>query len=211
MPFRNKGQGTRCKECAEMDAERINCTTAEEKTELAARKKRHVDEIGADRKVNVRGNLMAEKDALAPSSDGVEQVLKMTMDGMDQAKFRCPRNLASSAGFSNLWRPQIHVAGAIVWGHLECYFLMQPDQPKDANMECSILARCLDLVWAKIQMESPGAKLPRSLIVQIDNTPREGKNQWFCSFLGYLKATEKMDAEDSEFLPSGHSHNEMDQ
>ena len=61
MPFRNKGQGKRCKECAEMDAERINCTTSEEKTELAARKKRHVDEIGADRKVNVRGNLMAEK------------------------------------------------------------------------------------------------------------------------------------------------------
>ena len=44
-----------------MDSERINCTTAEEKTELAARKKRHVDEIAADRKVNVRGNLMAEK------------------------------------------------------------------------------------------------------------------------------------------------------
>ena len=166
-----------------------------------------MDEIAADRKVNVRGNLMAEKDAQSPSSDGVEQVLKITIDGMDQAKFRCPRNLASSAGFSNLWRPQIHVAGAIVWGHLECYFLMQPDQPKDANMECSILARCLDLVWEKIQRESPGAKLPRTLIVQIDNTPpREGKNQWLCSFMGYLKATEKMDAEDSGCLPSGHSH-----
>ena len=61
MPFRNKGQGTRYKECAEMDAERINCTPAEEKTELAARKKRHVDEIAADRKVDVRGNFMAEK------------------------------------------------------------------------------------------------------------------------------------------------------
>ena len=30
-------------------------------------------------------------------------------------------------------------------------------------------------------------------------------------FKGYLKATEKMDADDSEFLPSGHSHNELDQ
>ena len=184
MPFRNKGQGKRCKDCAEMDAERINCTTAEEKTELAARKKRHVDEIAADRKVNVRGNLMAEKDAQAPSSDGVEQVLKITIDGMDQAKFRCPRNLASSAGFSNLWRPQLHVVGAIVWGHLECYFLMQPDQPKDANMECSILARCLDLAWAKIQKESPGARLPRSLIVQIDKTPGKGRTNGSAPFWG---------------------------
>ena len=29
--------------------------------------------------------------------------------------------------------------------------------------------------------------------------------------MGYLKATEKMDADDTEFLPSGHSHNEQDQ
>ena len=97
MPHRNEGQGKRCRECALLDAEYAQATEAHEKQALAERKQRHVDEIAADRTVNVRGNLLSEKSAKKPSKDGVEQVLKITIDGMDQAKFRCPRNLANSA------------------------------------------------------------------------------------------------------------------
>lgn len=38
------------------------------------------------------------------------------MDGLDQAKTRFPRNLESSKNLSNLWRPQIHLVGVIIWG-----------------------------------------------------------------------------------------------
>ena len=211
MPFRNAGQGKRRRGCALIDAERPQAVTVEEKLKLAKREEAHLDEIKADRTVNVRGNLLSEKCAKNLSSDGVEQLLKITIDGMDQAKFRVPRNLANSADLSKLWRPQLHVVGAIAWGHLERYFIMDSDIPKDSNMESTVLARVLDLVQARITRLNPDAKLPRSLIVGIDNTPREGKNQKFIKLIAYLKAKEKFDAEDVEFLPSGHSHNELDQ
>ena len=54
-------------------------------------------EVMGDRAVSMRGNKLAEKDAANPSPDGVNQILKITIDGMDQAKFRVPRNLAASS------------------------------------------------------------------------------------------------------------------
>eukprot|EP00974_Lingulodinium_polyedra_P028740 2767812-Lingulodinium_polyedra.AAC.1 len=63
----------------------------------------------AGRTVSVRTNRVAEEHSKTPSVDGVNQLLKITIDGMDQAKFRCPRNLASSAEFEACFRPQLHM------------------------------------------------------------------------------------------------------
>ena len=71
-------------------------------------------EVMEDRTVSVRGNRAAEECAKHPSIDGLGQELKMTIDGMDQAKFKVPRNTASSADLEPLWRPQLHVCGVIV-------------------------------------------------------------------------------------------------
>ena len=123
---------------------------------MIANKLKHLDEIAADRKVDVRGNTVSERGARRPEPDGAGQLIKMCMDGMDQAKFRCPRNLRNSAELSGLWRPQLHVVGAISWGHIEAYFIMSPDTKKDANMECTVLHRMLDLTAKKIDKENPG-------------------------------------------------------
>ena len=49
---------------------------------------------------------------------------------MDQAKYKIPRNLESNKAFEGLWRPQLHVTGVTIKGHLEAYFLMGPDLKK---------------------------------------------------------------------------------
>ena len=134
--------------------------------------KTHVKEVMEDRTVSVRGNRVAEECAKHPSIDGLGQELKMTIDGMDQAKFKVPRNTASSADLEPLWRPQLHVCGVIVHGHMECYFTMDSDRAKDSNMNCTVMSRVLDLVREK---NPPEYALPRSLIVAADNTAREGK------------------------------------
>ena len=102
-----------------------------------------------DRTVSVRGNRVAEECAKHPSIDGLGQELKMTIDGMDQAKFKVPRNTASSADLEPLWRPQLHVCGVIVHGHMECYFIMDSDRAKDSNMNCTVMSRVLDLAREK--------------------------------------------------------------
>ena len=94
MPFRDTGQGKRCSCCAQLDAERDLATDLAGKREVAMKKHAHINHIKAVRQVNVRSNTQSEHDAAQPSRDGWQKLLKISIDGMDQSKFRCPRNLA---------------------------------------------------------------------------------------------------------------------
>lgn len=208
LPFRNIGQGKRCRVCAVIDEERVQATSPDERAQVLKNKITHIQEISADRDVSVRGNRVAERDASQPSVDGINQILKVTIDGMDQAKFRTPRNLASSAEWSALWRPQLHVVGCIVHGHLEAYYIMDSSLAKDANMNCTVISKVVDQVLANLD---PQFALPRSLIVGADNTTREAKNQHFAGYLAYLVSSEKFEATECQFMQTGHTHNEQDQ
>ena len=91
LKFRNAGQGKRCKVCAALDEARSKASSTEERQQLIKEKMDHITEIKADRAINVRGNLQSEHDSVSGRTQGSE-VLKITIDGMDQAKFRVPRN-----------------------------------------------------------------------------------------------------------------------
>ena len=93
MPFRNIGQGKRCRICANLDESHRKANTDEEKRVILESKMKHIEEIKSDRLINVRGNAQSEHDCRCSAPDGNGKVLKITIDGMDQAKFRCPRNM----------------------------------------------------------------------------------------------------------------------
>ena len=78
-------------------------------------------------------------------------------------------------------------------------------------MEATVLERALTLVLQKMQREHPDAMLPRTIVIGIDNTPREGQYQWIAEYYAHMKAEKKADLFETEFLVSGHIHNEMDQ
>ena len=78
-------------------------------------------------------------------------------------------------------------------------------------MEATIITRMLILVNEQIKEEHVDGNLPRSVMVQADNTTREAKNQHFQMYLAYLKASGKFDATECDYLPAGHSHFEPDQ
>ena len=207
LRFRNVGQGKRCKVCARLDEERVQATTDEERMQIGRSKQEHIDEILADRAVTGRSIHIAEQDARKPNEDGHDKLMTITIDGMDQAKFKVPRNLSSSAEFESLWRPPLHVTGAIAHGHIEAYFILDTDVAKDSNMNATIMSRMMDLVKEKLGDNA----LPRNLAVQADNTTRESKNQHFLLYLSALVAADKFDAADLQFLQCGHTHNEQDQ
>jgi hypothetical protein len=210
--FRNIGQGKRCRVCAHLDQMRTEALSSEDKAEVTKQKMEHIRMVMADREVSVRANRTAERDASKPSSDGAEQIIKITIDGMDQAKFRVPRNLASSAEFESLWRPTLHVVGCVVHGRLEAYFIMPSDVPKDANMNCTIISRVLDLVQEQMQSQGSGnIVMPQNLILAADNTARESKNQIFANFAAYLVGVQRFETVEVQFLQVGHTHNELDQ
>ena len=75
-------------------------------------------------------------------------------------------------------------------------------------MQATVLSRTLDLVSS--MCDSRGTCMPRTLILGVDNTCRESKNQYFMTFLAWLKSTQKFDTIEVQYLQSGHSHNEQD-
>ena len=51
----------------------------------------HIRSVMRDRAVNVRGNALAEMNAQNPTPHGLASILKVAVDGIDQAKFKTPR------------------------------------------------------------------------------------------------------------------------
>eukprot|EP00974_Lingulodinium_polyedra_P054085 5200719-Lingulodinium_polyedra.AAC.1 len=39
--------------------------------------------------------------------------LSIAVDGMGQTEFKCPRNVANAKEVESLWRPVLHVTGAL--------------------------------------------------------------------------------------------------
>lgn len=98
----------------------------------------------ADRQIDERELKICERSMNAQNCP-VSRLLRITLDGMDQAKFRIPRNLASSKQFEDLWRPQIGCIGSIVPGCIEAYFFLDADMPKNANTNMTVMSRMLKL------------------------------------------------------------------
>ena len=56
---------------------------------MIANKLKHLDEIAADRKADVRGHTVSERGARRPEPDGACQLVKMCMGGMDDVRETC--------------------------------------------------------------------------------------------------------------------------
>ncbi|CAK0830784.1 unnamed protein product, partial [Prorocentrum cordatum] len=137
-----------------------------------------------------------------------DSLLTLYIDGMDQAKFRVPRNLEATKEFEKCWRPDLHVVCVLVPGLTEQYYIMNTDLAKDANMEATLVAHALDLcseaLWAR------GRRLPAHLQVFADNTTREARNQHFFMFLSSLVSKQIFRSAAIGSLQVGHTHNCVD-
>ena len=213
LPFKNRGQQSKCQICAELSYARTDAVDKTRKLELDAQKKAHLDVCMADRRVNVRGNRMASRAEVFEKAHNDGLFMKVQLDGMDQAKFSLPRlkRLVGTSMLSKIWRPNIHVVGCVVFGMVECYYLMPPDCPKNASMNCTVLSKVLDVVAGLLRKMGIAYGFPPSLVINVDNTPRESKNSHFGSFLGMLVAKRVFQNIQVEYMQVDHTHNELDQ
>lgn len=93
--------------------------TDSERAPLFKAQEIHISEVMAHRKICQRLNTLSEEATKPGLSDCSHGILKLDIDGADQAKTLLPRNcldLTQSKGFSNLWRPHCHVIGCIIHG-----------------------------------------------------------------------------------------------
>ena len=162
--IRHSHQHARCAECARLEAMRSKAETEEEKQDILASLAWHRDMIFADRASDARLSTSAEESCKLNSSVPY-RVLKIDLDGMDQSKFRCPRNVASTKAHDNLWRPQIHVVGCIIYGVAEVFFATDTDIKKNSDTQQTILSRCLDI--ASEILRQRGLEVPQHIIFHV--------------------------------------------
>ena len=112
----------RCAQCAEFTARIKNAAVESERAQILRAHSEHLAMVQAFRSCQTCLNHMSEDSCdLSKMSAGSGaaaggRLLKLDVDYVDQAKFRIPRNLMLTKRSENLWRPQLHTAGILLWG-----------------------------------------------------------------------------------------------
>ena len=134
--------------------------------------RKHLNRMLDDRRLDAHLTHLSELSCSPACS--FSGALHVRIDGMDQSKFRCPRNMENAKMWSTYWRPTLHTVGCIIEGLLEVYLVADQDLFKGSDTEITVLAYCLDL--AKKELEARGIhEMPAHLSVNYDNTGKEGK------------------------------------
>ena len=98
----------RCSTCAEFSARCGKATCESDRSKLEKGQKQHLLNVHQYRLIQQRLNVLSETAG--------SNILKIDLDGLDQAKTKFPRNLESSKTLASCWRPQLHLVGVIAWG-----------------------------------------------------------------------------------------------
>ena len=107
LKIRALGTHARCTQCCE-DCKRLEkCSSPQERAEIMAARSRHLSSMLSARDLEMRENKMSEASCEGGCSF-LGHILKIDMDGMDQAKFRAPRNISNAKAMKDLWRPTTH-------------------------------------------------------------------------------------------------------
>jgi hypothetical protein len=211
LRVRDKLQHGRCEDCAMYTEFRKKATSTQSRQEIMDAYLKHLKGIFADRTIYARAVSVSETctSKWAGVQSESNSLLSMCIDGMDQSKFRIPRNLSSSKLWSTAWRPVAHVTGVVAHGIGEYYYLADQDMRKDSNNNSDVLAKSLDHVTRAL--EARGMPMPVHLRVQADNTCREQKNTNGLLFLAWLCGTGVFQTTELSTMVKGHTHIDVDQ
>jgi len=126
-------------------------------------------------------------------------VLTCIVDGMDQAKYKCPRvRTRFSKTYTKLWRPLLHTAACWCHGSHMSFSVADADLMKNSSCQVEILSRELD------RLLNIHGELPAGLVLQQDNTCREGKNQFTMAWMMLLVCLGIFRYTVSSYLRKGH-------
>lgn len=127
-------------------------------------------------------------------------IATLIQDGMDQAKFKCPRlKTSQSKTMQRLFRPRLHLSACWLHGAAVYLYVSDEDCKKDSQAQLEQLSRTLSDALATV------GDLPQGVAWQQDNTYREGKNQFTMAYACLLVALGTFRHFTASYLRVGHS------
>lgn len=159
LKFRRLSQHAKCTLCGKLQKLRKEAKTALERAHYQKELEAHAQGMFMDRAVDARLGKMSEESAHG-SLVAQRGVLSIAMDGMDKAKFNCPRIKMITRDLEPLWRPVLHVTGCLVEGVGEYYYIGEGYCKKKLSCECSMCGTHLGLCGSCVQIKIAGCAAP---------------------------------------------------
>ena len=133
-----------------------------------------------------------------------QSIVLYRIDGIDQAKFRVPRQLRKTHAMDSLIRPALHVQGCWAHGFGFHFAVADPDLKKDTTTNLEVIARMSESIYKK------HGGLPLTLVLLQDNTCRECKNQLILKVVAKWVILEIHKHVWLVYPEKGHSHGPLD-
>ena len=164
---------------------------------MVATQRTHLERVRRER----RSYVIRQK--LARSNP--DKFLSLIIDGADSSPYMVPhmahRNHASSAAP----KVKIHVLGCIAHGRDTYAFTCPPHIGQGHNVTIQVLDRVLT------DIKRAEGRVPPILHIQLDNTTKQNKGRYLMAYLGYLVHMGVVQEAYCNFLPVGHTHEDIDQ
>lgn len=208
LKVRAEGHHSKCETCEKLKQWRRSVISSSDVARIKEEMKMHREGFMRDREVDAL--LVANSKIACGITPGLPEMdlLSICIDAMDAAKFRCPRNVSATKEFASLWRPELHLLGAIN-PLTEHYFICDTDLRKDANLQITVLSAVLESAFHRLQQA--GREMPTQLRVHTDNATAEGKNQSMFYYAAWLVHKGLFKQVSLTQFRVGHSHGLNDQ
>jgi hypothetical protein len=205
LRIRKSSQHAECNICFKYREElRFERKDFRRKIDIAKKWQHHLEWQYADRCVywSLRWSSRGATGARGASSD----VLCIIIDSLDRTKFALPKyNLArKSHKLDELVRPRVLVTGAIAHGWTSQMIISDETIVHGASYFIDVLSNLIQSVFAM-----SNGKLPKHLVVFIDNTVAQAKNNETTIFLAHLVSTYHFQTTNLFMLTEGHTHEDI--
>ncbi len=205
-----KSTQSKCPECERYKELRRSVVSPTDVAKVVESYRTHLQAQYEDRAIDSRISAMAAQAARGVVRDQVS-IMSCCLDGMDQSKFRVPRNLSLSKEFQHALRADLHCTGAIAHGIFEGFFLSDCRLRKDSNLQLTVLSRVLELSHTFLSAQADSGAWPSMLRCHTDNATSEGKNQHVMKYMAWMVFREAFKSAEMSMFRVGHTHNELDQ
>lgn len=136
-------------------------------------------------------------------------VLTIIIDALDKSKFVLPKYEfgRKSKELDQFQRPAVILTGAIAHGYHRAIYISDEDLHKGGSFFIEVLCQTIEKVY-KASQES-GESMPNHLIVVVDNTVAQAKNDEGMVFSGWLTAKYHFRSTNMLMLTEGHTHEDI--
>ncbi|CAK9095676.1 unnamed protein product [Durusdinium trenchii] len=198
----------RCDDCAKYAKYRqLHCDNEADLKAVTNAYNKHIKEVFADRHVMT----LLENKVEQSMKQGEQELphLVLVIDGMDKSKWLLPKLVENTKRMSMLRRPSLHLVGVMIPGVLEFMAILEPDVKGDSDCQQTLICRAIQL--AEEQLLRSGRSLPGRLVIQFDNTSKEGRNSQMLLWSSMMIKMKRFTDIAFGLMRVGHTHNRLDQ